>query len=47
MMPAFARFITGENRVMRPQPQFLSVGAGSERREIAVLAQAGKGPPVV
>ncbi|RYE73130.1 MAG: alpha/beta hydrolase, partial [Hyphomicrobiales bacterium] len=31
----------------RPQPQFLSVGAGAERRDIAVLTQAGKGPPVV
>lgn len=31
----------------RPEPQFLTVGTGAERREIAVLAQAGKGPPVV
>ena len=30
-----------------PPPQFLSVGAGDERRQIAVLTQAGKGPPVV
>lgn len=30
-----------------PPPQFLSVGAGDERREIAVLTQPGKGPPVV
>lgn len=30
-----------------PQPQFLSVGAGEERREIAVLAQPGQGPAVV
>jgi len=33
--------------VTRPEPQFLRVGAGDQRREIAVLAQAGKGPPVV
>jgi pimeloyl-ACP methyl ester carboxylesterase len=33
--------------VKTPPPQFLSVGAGDERREIAVLAQPGKGPPVV
>jgi len=33
--------------VMRPEPQFLSVGTGAERRDIAVLTQAGKGPPVV
>lgn len=31
----------------RPEPQFLTVGTGAERREIAVLAQTGKGPPVV
>ncbi len=30
-----------------PQPQFLSVGEGERRREIAVLAQPGKGPAVV
>lgn len=30
-----------------PPPQFLSVGTGDERREIAVLTQAGNGPPVV
>jgi pimeloyl-ACP methyl ester carboxylesterase len=33
--------------VKTPPPQFLSVGTGDERREIAVLAQPGKGPPVV
>ncbi len=31
----------------RPEPQFLSVGSGTRRRQIAVLEQAGKGPPVV
>ncbi|KRE23949.1 alpha/beta hydrolase [Bosea sp. Root483D1] len=31
----------------RPEPQFLSVGTDAERREIAVLTQAGNGPPVV
>ncbi len=30
-----------------PQPQFLSVGEGERRREIAVLAQPGSGPAVV
>jgi len=33
--------------VTSPQPQFLSVGDGDERRDIAVLAQAGRGPTVV
>ena len=30
-----------------PQPQFLSVGEGEQRREIAVLDEAGNGPAVV
>jgi len=33
--------------VNMPQPQFLSVGEGDQRREIAVLVQPGKGPAVV
>lgn len=30
-----------------PQPQFLSVGEGEQRREIAVLDEPGRGPAVV